>query len=123
MCGESWFKARAMHEQDAQWEAKFEQWIQPFLAELARGARRRWAPVSPGVLLAPGKRKSAEPMARRQCPGDKEQLHHFVATSSWDTCDHERVLLDKANALVGGRDAHLIVDDTALVKKGTHSVG
>jgi SRSO17 transposase len=46
-----------------------------------------------------------------------------VATSRWDTCTHERVLLEKADALVGGRDAHLIIDDTALVKKGEHSVG
>src|SRR4029077_14720693 len=66
---------------------------------------------------------SVEPMARRQCPGDKEQLHHFVATSTWDTCAPYRVLLQKAEALVGGHRTHLIVDDTALVKKGSHSVG
>jgi len=112
-----------MHEQDARWEAKFEQWVQPFLAEFGRGAQRRWAPVYLRGLIAPGERKSVEPMARRQCPGDKEQLHHFVATSNWDTRGHERVLLDKADTMVGGLDAHLIVDDTALVKKGTHSVG
>jgi SRSO17 transposase len=97
--------------------------VQPFLAQFGHKGQRRWAPVYLRGLIAPGERKSVEPMARRQCPGNKEQLHHFVATSSWDTSDHERVLLDKADALVGGRDAHLIVDDTALVKKGTHSVG
>jgi SRSO17 transposase len=32
-------------------------------------------------------------------------------------------LLDKADALVGGQESHLIVDDTALVKKGARSVG
>jgi SRSO17 transposase len=112
-----------MVERETQWEAEFERWVQPFLAEFGHAGQRRWAPVYLRGLIAPGERKSVEPMARRQCPGDKEQLHHFVATSTWDTCDHERVLLDKAEALVGGHDAHLIVDDTALVKKGTHSVG
>jgi SRSO17 transposase len=112
-----------MVEQETKWEAEFERWVQPFLAEFGHAGQRRWAPVYLRGLIAPGERKSVEPMARRQCPGDKEQLHHFVATSTWDTCDHERVLLDKAGALVGGRGAHLIVDDTALVKKGTHSVG
>ena len=112
-----------MVDREQQWEAEFERWVQPFLAEFGHAGQRRWAPVYLRGLIAPGERKSVEPMARRQCPGDKEQLHHFVATSTWDTCDHERVLLDKAEALVGGRGAHLIVDDTALVKKGMHSVG
>ncbi len=112
-----------MHEHDAWWEQEFERWMAPFLGEFSHKAQRRWAPVYLRGLIAPGERKSVEPMARRQCPGDKEQLHHFVATSKWDTCMHERVLLEKADALVGGHDAHLIVDDTALVKKGSHSVG
>ena len=112
-----------MDEQDAQWEAEFERWTQPFLAEFGHAGQRRWAPIYLRGLIAPGERKSVEPMARRQCPGDKEQLHHFVATSKWETSAHERVLLEKAEELVGGRHAHLIIDDTALVKKGEHSVG
>jgi SRSO17 transposase len=108
---------------EERWEREFERWVQPFLASFGHAGQRRWAPVYLRGLIAPGERKSVEPMARRQCPGDKEQLHHFVATSHWDVRGHERVLLEKADALVGGHDAHLIVDDTALVKKGSHSVG
>jgi len=108
---------------DERWEAEFERWMQPFFDAFGHAGQRRWAPVYLRGLIAPGERKSVEPMARRQCPGEKEQLHHFVSTSAWDTSDHERVLLEKADALVGGHAAHLIVDDTALVKKGTHSVG
>jgi len=52
-----------------------------------------------------------------------QQLHNFVSTSRWDIAPVEKVLVAKANELVGGPEAHLIVDDTALVKKGTHSVG
>lgn len=32
-------------------------------------------------------------------------------------------MLDKADRLVGGEDAHLIIDDTGIPKKGEHSVG
>jgi SRSO17 transposase len=74
--------------------------VQPFLVEFGHAGQRRWTPVYLRGLIAPGERKSVEPMARRQCPGDKEQLRHFVANSTWDTCDHERVLLDEAEALV-----------------------
>jgi SRSO17 transposase len=112
-----------MREREARWEAEFDRWVQPFLREFGHAGQRRWAPVYLRGLIAPGERKSIEPMARRQCPEDKEQLHHFVATSKWETSSLERVLLEKAEGLVGGKTAHLIVDDTALVKKGTHSVG
>jgi len=108
---------------EADWEAEFERWVQPFLGRFGHKAQRRWAPVYLRALIAPGERKSVEPMARRHCPEDTQQLHHFVSASNWSTAVQESVLLEKADALVGGRDAHLIVDDTALVKKGRHSVG
>lgn len=56
-------------------------------------------------------------------PEDVQQLHHFVSTSKWDTAPLEDVLLEKADQLVGGDDAHLIIDDTGIPKKGDHSVG
>jgi SRSO17 transposase len=74
-------------------------------------------------LIGPGDRKSVEPMAARVAPGEFQQLHHFISTSTWDTGPIEDVLLEKADALVGGDDAHLIVDDTCSPKKGVHSVG
>jgi SRSO17 transposase len=74
-------------------------------------------------LLAPGERKSIEPLAARVSPNNAQQLHHFIAISKWDTADLEQVLFEKANGLVGGPGAHLIVDDTAQLKKGQHSVG
>src|SRR5580693_1131711 len=108
---------------ETQWEAELERWVQPFLVKFGRAAQRRWAPVYLRGLVMPGERKSVEPMAQRVCPGETQQLHHFVSTSPWDTAEHERVLLEKVDALVGGRDAHLIVDDTGLLKQGRHSVG
>jgi len=63
-------------------------------------------------------------MAERVCPGQTQQLYHFVSTSPWSTAPPlEQVLRRTADALVGGKDAVLIVDDTALPKRGKHSVG
>src|SRR3712207_2433279 len=62
-------------------------------------------------------------MAARVAPDDTQQLHHFVATSPWATAPLEDELVRAADRLVGGPDAVLVVDDTALVKQGRHSVG
>jgi SRSO17 transposase len=41
----------------------------------------------------------------------------------WNAAALEEELLIQADRLVGGRDAVLVIDDTALPKKGKHSVG
>jgi SRSO17 transposase len=105
------------------WEGELERWLEPFLARLQRKERRRWAPVYLEGLLLPGERKSVEPMAARVAPGDLQQLHHFVSTSPWATAPLEEELVGAGDRLVGGPDAVLVVDDTALVKQGRHSVG
>jgi len=74
-------------------------------------------------LLGPGDRKSVEPLAARVAPDDYAQVHHFVCASCWDPAPLERVLAARAQAMVGGRDAVLIVDDTALLKQGRRSAG
>lgn len=68
-------------------------------------------------------RKSIQPLAQQVAPRAGEQLHHFVATSRWETAPLETLLAHKAQHLVGGRAAYLIVDDTTLPKKGRCSVG
>src|ERR671912_900688 len=105
------------------WQAAFEAWLAPFLARLGRVEQRRWAPVYLQGLLGPGERKSVEPMAARVAPGDVQQLHHVISTSPWRCEPLEEELVRAADRLVGGPDAVLVVDDTALVKQGRHSVG
>ena len=90
---------------------------------LRRRAQRHWAPFYLKGLILPGERKSIEPMASRVAPADTQQLHHFVSTSPWATAPLEEKLVKAADRLVGGPDAVLVVDDTALVKQGRHSVG
>jgi SRSO17 transposase len=105
------------------WEGELERWLAPFLARLRRKEQRRWAPFYVKGLILPGERKSVEPMAARVAPGDLQQLHHFVSTSPWATEPLEDELVRAADRLVGGPDAVLVVDDTALVKQGRRSVG
>ena len=62
-------------------------------------------------------------LAARLAPGDYDQLHHFVAAGVWDVAPFEKELLVQADKLVGGSDAVLVIDDTAVPKKGKHSVG
>jgi DDE superfamily endonuclease len=74
-------------------------------------------------LIGPGDRNSVQPMAERLAPGDYDQLHHFVAAGVWDAAPLETELLIQADRLVGTSDAVLVIDDTAVPKKGAHSVG
>src|SRR6266699_1059341 len=105
------------------WNAELRTWLSPFLTKLGHKARRRMCPLYVAGLIGPGDRKSVQPMAERLAPGDYDQLHHFVAAGVWDSAPLETELLIQADRLVGSSDAVLVVDDTALPKKGRHSVG
>lgn len=105
------------------WEADLSNWLEPFLEVLGHAARRRWAPVYLRGLFGRTERKSIQPMAADLTPGDYDQFHNFIASRSWDSTALETVLAATADALVGGPDAVLIIDDVALPKKGDRSVG
>ena len=55
--------------------------------------------------------------------GARDRLHHFIGAGLWDSAPLEATLWRQADALVGGDRAWLIIDDTALPKKGKASVG
>ena len=105
------------------WEDELGGWLKPFLDRLGHKARRRMCPLYVAGLIGPGDRKSVQPMAQRLAPGDYDQLHHFVSAGVWDAAPLETELLIQADRLVGGGDAVLVIDDTAVPKKGMHSVG
>src|SRR6266498_3748144 len=105
------------------WNAELRTWLSPFLGELGHKARRRMCPLYVAGLIGPGGRKSVQPMAERLAPGDYDQLHHFVGAGVWDATPLENELLIQADRLIGGNDAVLVIDDTAIPKKGKHSVG
>ena len=105
------------------WRDELGRWLKPFLDRLGHKARRRMCPLYVSGLIGPGDRKSIQPMAERLAVGDYDQLHHFIAAGVWNVAPVEHELLVQADRLVGGSDAVLVIDDTAIPKKGTHSVG
>ena len=108
---------------DEGWRSDLERWLEPFLAGLSHPARRRMCPLYIAGLIGPGDRKSVQPMAARADEAGYDQLHHFVAAGVWDSVPLEAALLKEADRLVGDRAAFLVIDDTAMPKKGRHSVG
>ena len=108
---------------DTTWRSDLERWLEPFLAELSHPARRRMCPLYIAGLIGPGDRKSVQPMAARAGDVGYDQLHHFVAAGVWDSVPLEAALLKEADRLVGDQAGFLVIDDTALPKKGQHSVG
>jgi SRSO17 transposase len=100
------------------------------LAEAVGHADRLW-PLKAYLtgLLLPGERKSVEPMAAKLDPRHvsraHQSMHHFVANAPWDERHLLAVARDYAltqlerHAPVGA----WVIDDTAIPKKGNHSVG
>ena len=99
------------------WQEELGRLLKPFLDRLGHKARRQMCPLYVSGLIGPGDRKSIQPMAKRLALGEYDQLHHF------DAAPVETELLVQADKLVGGSDAVLVIDDTAISKKGMHSVG
>lgn len=102
------------------WRRDLQAWLEPFLAVLGHKARR---PAYIAGLIDPGDRKSVQPMADRDGELGYDQLHHFVADGIWDSAPLEAARLTEADRLVGDKAGYLVIDDTALPKKGSHSVG
>src|SRR3954462_3816583 len=98
-------------------------WLEPFLAALGHKKGRLWAPRSRRGVLGPGERKSLQPMATSLGLSGHDQLQHFIVSLAWDDAPLWRVLTEQADGLGGGPEAVLVIDDTAVPKKGTLSVG
>ena len=86
-------------------------------------ARRRMCPLYVAGLIGPGAdRKSVEPMARL-ASATTTSCTIFIASGVWDEAPLQEELAIQADKRIGGPNTVLVVDDTALPKKGTHSVG
>jgi len=108
---------------DETWKSDLDRWLAPFPGAFRHKTRARMCPVYVAGLIGVGDRKSVQPMAARDGEVGYDQLHHFIASGVWDAAPLDKALLTEADRMVGGADAWLIVDDTALPKKGEHSVG
>lgn len=105
------------------WRSELDAWLAPFVVALRNKTRGRMCPAYIAGLIGPGDRKSVQPMAARDGDVSYDKLHHFIGSGVWDEAPLEMALLAEADRQVGANDAWLIIDDTALPKKGRHSVG
>jgi SRSO17 transposase len=105
------------------WRSDLDAWLAPFIGALRHKTRGRMCPAYIAGLIGPGDRKSMQPIAARDADVSYDRLHHFIASGVWDAAPLEAALLAEADRQVGGDAAWLIIDDTALPKKGRHSVG
>lgn len=64
-----------------------------------------------------------QPMADLVAPGKQDHFQHFITDSPWAIQGLEQLVADRAQELLGGTDAVLIIDDTCLTKFGSKSVG
>jgi SRSO17 transposase len=105
------------------WKSDLKEWLEPFLGALGHKSRSRICPTYVAGLIGSGDRKSIQPIAARDGRVGYDQLHHFISSDAWNTAPLEKVLLAEADKMVGSNDAWLVIDDTALPKKGNRSVG
>src|ERR1700728_4876710 len=108
---------------DIDWQVDWERWLAPFVAALGHKTRARMCPLYVAGLIGPGDRKSVQPMAARAGVVGYDQLHHFVAAGAWHSLPLEAALLQEADRVVGDESGFLVIDGTALPKRGSLSVG
>lgn len=105
------------------WGGELDEWLAPFVVALRHKTRSRMCPAYIAGLIGPGNRKSIQPMAARTSDVGYDRLHHFIASGVWNEEPLEAALLAEADRQVGSEKVWLIIDDTALPRKGRHSVG
>jgi SRSO17 transposase len=103
---------------DGDRQADLERWLAPFAAALRHKTRARMCPAYVAGLIGPSDLKSIQPMVARDGGVSYNQLRHFIGSSVLDAAPLEAALLEQADQLVGVNNAWLIIDDTALLKKG-----
>ena len=109
--------------------SRFKAYIEHLRNAVGHADRREPLAAYCAGLLLPGERKSVEPMAARLAPEEvsakHQSLHHFVAKAPWE----EAALLGAVRNFVLPKIEEAapirawIIDDTAIPKKGKHSVG
>lgn len=99
--------------------------------KLGNDSRRESFAIYAMGILGDGERKSVEPIAARACADPQkadaahQSLLHFVSNSRWSDRDVRQVAASHAIEAITKHSPieAWIVDDTGMLKQGTHSVG
>lgn len=97
--------------------------VEHFRPLLGRRDRADWCEKYLCGLMLEGERKSIQPMSERVPGGDEQAMQQFVNQSPWDSVVIQDALWHYTLQRHQLPKGVLILDDTALPKKGKHSVG
>ena len=98
------------------------EFMKPYLKVVGWSTREKQLGAFVAGLLGGTERKSVEPMALAQGV-DRRQLQHFVGVSPWDHTPLFGQLQAEVKDELGDPQGVLVVDGSAMPKKGTESVG
>lgn len=94
----------------------------PYRERMGWSSQERHLGAFVGGLVGSSERKSVEPIAYAQGV-DRRQLQHFVGVSVWDHLPLLDQLREDVAQELGDPEGVLVVDGSAMPKKGTESVG
>lgn len=97
--------------------------VEEFAPVLGRSDRRRCCGQYLAGLILDGERKSIGPMASRLPEGNAQALQQFVTDSPWDADAVQDRIYQRMVRELGNPAGVLVLDDTAVPKKGKESVG
>ena len=100
----------------------FAEFMKPYLEVVGWSTREKQLGAFVGGLLGGTERKSVEPIALAQGV-DRQQLQYFVGVSPWDHRPLLGQLQGEVSAELGDPEGVLVLDGSAMPKKGTESVG
>ena len=95
--------------------------LECWLAHLARRTAAARRDGGDRLSARPAGARRFEKLAADSCPAFAATLR--VSSPAWRDSPLGHVLAQQADSLVGDDDAVLVADETAVPKKGTHSVG
>ena len=98
------------------------EFVKPYQEVVGWTCRERQLSTFVAGLLGGTERKSVEPIALAQGV-DRRQLQHFVGMSPWDHTPLLGRLQQEVGEEIGDPHGALVVDGSAMPKKGTESVG
>ncbi len=101
---------------------RLNEFVKPFQEAMGFPVQERHLGAFVGGLLGGTERKSVEPIALAQGVS-RRQLQHFVGVSVWDHRPLIEVLQSEVAAELGDSEGILVIDGSAIPKKGTESVG
>jgi SRSO17 transposase len=106
-------------------QAKLLNWVSELMPDQGFSQHRRhhWCGMYLSGLLLDGERKSIQPMAERMPGGNEQNLQQFVNQSPWEFEPLQEKLVHSMIDHLHPKSGVLVLDDTALPKKGKSSVG